>query len=248
MKKTKIIFDKPIYVGQAILDISKTCMYEFHYEYVKKKWKKAKLCFTDTDSLLYQIETEDLFEDIAGDIAERFDTCDFASDHPKVADGTIVRMNKKVPGLMKDETAGKQILEFVGLRAKCYSIKLDADGIKKCKGVKKNVIKKRMSHEDWVKCVEDQKPQMREMTCFRSEKHEVSTVVVNKIALSANDDKRKLMCDGISTLALGYKEKERNVEKINKIQEIRVERFVERKEKAQKMSQEQLIHKLLEKS
>ena len=69
MKKTKIVFNKPVYVGQAILDISKTCMYDFHYKYVKEKWPKSQLCFTDTDSLLYMIETDDLFEDISGDIA-----------------------------------------------------------------------------------------------------------------------------------------------------------------------------------
>ena len=247
MKKTKIVFDKPIYVGQAILDISKTCMYEFHYEYVKKKWPKAKLCFTDTDSLLYRIETEDLFEDIAGDVAERFDTSEFASDHEKVVDGTIVRMNKKVPGLMKDETCGKQIIDFVGLRPKCYSLKVDeGGGTKKCKGVKKSVVKKRMAHEDWVRCVEDQKPQMQEMVCIRSQKHSVSTVVVNKIALSANDDKRKLMCDGVSTQALGYKGEVRECEKEVKRYEKR-ERQPERAQReSEKMTQEQLIFKMMD--
>ena len=68
MRKTSLLFNKPVYVEQAILDISKTCMYKFHYEYVKQKWNKAQLCFTDTDSLLYKIETEDLFEDISPDI------------------------------------------------------------------------------------------------------------------------------------------------------------------------------------
>ena len=247
MKKTKIVFDKPIYVGQAILDISKTCMYEFHYEYVKKKWPEAKLCFTDTDSLLYRIETEDLFEDIAGDVAERFDTSEFASDHEKVVDGTIVRMNKKVPGLMKDETCGKQIIDFVGLRPKCYSLKVDeGGGTKKCKGVKKSVVKKRMAHEDWVRCVEDQKPQMQEMVCIRSQKHSVSTVVVNKIALSANDDKRKLMCDGVSTQALGYKGEVRECEKEVKRYEKR-ERQPERAQReSEKMTQEQLIFKMMD--
>ena len=203
MKKTKIMFNKPVYVGQAILDISKTCMYDFHYKYVKEKWPKAQLCFTDTDSLLYMIETDDLFEDIAVDVAEHFDTSEFPSDHPKVLDGTIKKMNKKVLGMMKDETCGAQIVDFVGLKAKCYSFLMEDSGQRKCKGIKKDVIK-RMEHKDWVTCLNEQNVLMKEMTCFRSRKHKISTVVLNKVALSANDDKRVIMADGISTLAHGH--------------------------------------------
>ena len=203
MKKTVIVFDKPVYVGQAILDISKTLMYDFHYNYVKKKWPEAQLCFTDTDSLLYKIETEDLFEDISKDVAEKFDTSDFAKDHPKVLDGTLKRMNKKVLGMMKDETAGKQIVDFVGLGAKCYSILEEESETKKCKGIKKDVIK-RMRHKDWVTCLNEKKALLKQMTCFRSKKHEISTVVLNKVALTAEDDKRVILPDGISTLAYGH--------------------------------------------
>ena len=204
-KKTRIEFRKPIFVGQAILDISKTCMFEFHYGYVKEKWgEKAKLCFTDTDSLLYRIETEDLFEDISGVIKARFDTSDFAKDHEKVVDGTIAVVNKKVPGLMKDESAGKQIKEFVGLKAKCYTIKMDEKGgIKKCKGVKKSTVKK-MRHEEWVSCLESGMTEMRGMVCIRSSLHNVWTMVVNKVALSSNDDKRFVRANGIDTLAWGH--------------------------------------------
>ena len=203
MKKAKIMFNKPVYVGQAILDISKTCMYDFHYKYVKEKWSKSQLCFTDTDSLLYMIETDDLFEDISGDIAENFDTSDFPSDHPKVLDGTIKRMNKKVLGMMKDETFGMPIVDFVGLKAKCYSFILEESGKRKCKGIKKDVIK-RMEHKDWITCLNEQNVLMKEMTCFRSNKHDIATVVLNKVALNANDDKRVVMADGISTFAHGH--------------------------------------------
>ena len=203
MKKTMIVFTKPVYVGQAILDISKTCMYDFHYKYVKEKWPKSQLCFTDTDSLLYMIETEDLFEDIAGDVAENFNTSEFPSDHPKVLDGTIKRMNKKVLGMMKDETCGKPIVDFVGLKAKCYSFLMEDSGQRKCKGIKKDVIR-RMEHKDWVTCLNEQSALMKQMTCFRSRKHEISTVVLNKLALSADDDKRVILADGIGTLAHGH--------------------------------------------
>ena len=72
MKKTEIYFDKPVYVGQAILDLSKTLMFDFHYNYIRKKHKhKAELLFTDTDSLMYQIYTDDFYKDISRDIKKK---------------------------------------------------------------------------------------------------------------------------------------------------------------------------------
>ena len=203
MNRIKILFNKPVYVGQAILDISKTRMYDFHYNYVKKKWKNTKLCFTDTDSLLYMIETDDLFEDISADIASNFDTSDYPKDYQKVVDGTIAIMNKKVPGLMKDEVAGKQITKFIGLRPKCYAFKTADEEKKSCKGIK-IVEKKKMSFEDWERCLRTQEPMMRQMTCFRSKKHTVSTIVLNKVALSTDDDKVVIQDDKISTCPWGF--------------------------------------------
>ena len=205
MRRTKMVFNKPIFVGQAILDISKTLIYDFHYKYVKQKWKEAQLCFTDTDSLLYEIETENLFVDIAEDVDAKFDTSDFSETHPCIVDGTLERKNKKVLGLMKDEARGEIIEEFVGLKPKLYSIKMhEGKGTKKCKGVKKKVVEKRISHEDFVACLESQKPAMRQMECIQSLKHELFSQTVNKIALSANDDKRFMCEDGIRTLAWGH--------------------------------------------
>ena len=140
MKKTGLTMNKPVYLGMNILDLSKTLMFDFHYNYIKKKYgNKAKLLFTDTDSLMYEIQTEDFNEDIKGDVKDRFDTSDYPSNHPS---GIPTGCNKKVLGMFKDEAGGKIIDEFVGLRAKLYSYKmLEGEESKKCKGVKKLVVK-----------------------------------------------------------------------------------------------------------
>ena len=83
MKKTELTFDKPVYLGMCILDLSKSLMYDFHYNYIKKKYgDKVKLLFTDTDSLMYEIQTEDFYKDISEDIEAKFNTSEYPSNHP----------------------------------------------------------------------------------------------------------------------------------------------------------------------
>ena len=203
MKMTKLDFDKPVYLGMCILDLSKTLMYDFHYNYIKKKYEnKAKLLLTDTDSFMYEIQTKDFYKDISRDVKDRFDTSGYPSNHPSdIPSG----FNKKVLGMFKDEVNGDIIDEFVGLRAKLYSYKMfDGKESKKCKGVKKSVVKKSITHEDYKTCLTTGKEQLRKQNIIRSYKHEVYTEEVNKIALSASDDKRYILEDGINTLALGH--------------------------------------------
>ena len=124
-------------------------MYDFHYNYIKSKYgSQAKLLYTDTDSLIYEIGTEDCYRDIAGDLDTWFDTSEFDASHPS---GIQTGVNKKVIGMMKDEAAGKIIQEFVGLGAKQYSFKMwvDSSEQKRCKGIRKNVVKNRITHEDY---------------------------------------------------------------------------------------------------
>ena len=203
MKRTKLVYNKPIYLGMCILDLSKTLMYDFHYNYIKHKYgDRAKLLFTDTDSLCYEIKTDDFYVDIADDIESRFDTSEYPKDHPS---GIKSGMNKKVIGVFKDEAGGKQIEEFVGLRAKLYSYKISGEeDHKKCKGVKKAVVRKSITHDDYKKCLLTREEQLRKMNVIRSHLHEVYTEEVNKVALSADDDKRVILTDGISTLAYGH--------------------------------------------
>ncbi|CAH3018844.1 unnamed protein product [Porites evermanni] len=201
MKRTEVYFNKPVYVGQAILDLSKTLMFDFHYNYIKKKYRdKAGLMFTDTDSLLYQIHTDDFYRDISNDILEKFDTSDYPPDHES---GIPTGVNKKVIGMYKDEVSGRQITKFVGLRPKLYTFKIEDGSLtKKCKGVKKNVVKKGIEFENYVECLFTGEKQMRTMKIIRSENHEIYSKEVNKIALSNEDDKRKVLEDKVETLAL----------------------------------------------
>jgi len=204
MKKTELVFNKPVYLGMSILDLSKTLMYDFHYYYIKKKYgSKAYLLFTDTDSLCYEFETEDFYKDISADAQEKFDTSKFSPNHPSSIPTGI---NKKVPGMFKDEAGGEIITEFVGLRAKLYAIKkLDGEEEKKCKGVKRGVVKKSISFEDFKKCLFSGRQQPRTMNIIRSHKHEICTETINKISLSSSDDKRIIQPDKIQTLALGFR-------------------------------------------
>ena len=164
------------------------------------------LLFTDTDSLCYEIKTEDFYVDISSDIENRFDTSDYPTDHPAITEGFPIGKNKKVIGMFKDEACGKQIEEFVGLRAKLYLYKMHEDRmeVKKCKGVKKSVVKKTITHEDYKDCLLTQEGQMRKMNIIRSHMHELYTEEINKVALSGEDDKRIIQDDGISTLAYGH--------------------------------------------
>ena len=135
MGKTEIYMNKPVYLGMTILDVPKTLMFDFRYGYVKLKWgEKAKLLFTDTDSLMYEIETEDFYKDIAPDVHEWFDTSNYPTKHPS---GIPTGVNKKVIGMFKDEKGGKIVTEFVGLRAKNYSLMCDGEEEKNVRGLKK---------------------------------------------------------------------------------------------------------------
>ena len=206
MRKTKVGLDKPIFVGAAILDLSKIHMFEFFYGYVKRKWEKVKVLYSDTDSLILEIETDDFWRDTGEDVEKWFDTSKYPRDHFAVESCSFpVGKNKKVLGKFKDEADGKIIRGFAGLRAKCYSVLLEEKRkeIKKAKGTKKHTVKG-ISHEDYVRVLQGEKfPPMKNIS-FRSHLHEIFTEQMWKVALSAEDDKRIVGEDGVSTLAIGH--------------------------------------------
>ena len=143
--KCNLVLNRPVYVGISILDLSKHLMYDFYYNQLKTQYgESCQLPYTDTDSLLLKIETKDVYKDIAQN-QTLYDTSDYTQDHPLYSSA-----NKMVLGKLKDECAGRAIAAYAGLRPKMYSI-LEAGGknTKKAKGVKKNVVKKHIRHEQY---------------------------------------------------------------------------------------------------
>ena len=204
MKKTKVKMNKPIYLGLSILEISKTLMFEFRYDYMKPKYgNNVKLCYMDTDSFVMNIKTNDFYKDIANDVESRFDTSNYEVNRP-IPTGK----NKKVIGLMKDELGGNIITEFVTLRPKTYSyLTDDAKEDKKAKGTKKCVIKRMIKFDDYKNCLLNDKVILKSQERFMSKKHDVYTENINKIALSNGNDKRIVSLDKITNYPYGYKGK-----------------------------------------
>ena len=131
----------------------------------------------------------------------RFDTFGYCPNCP-----LPIGLNKKVIGLMKNELGGAIMTEFVALRPKLYSYrKLDGVEDKKCKGIKKCVVKKTLTFDDYKDCLFNPDGIYRSQLMFRSSKHEVHTIEVNKVALNRDDDKRISKKGGIATLARRYK-------------------------------------------
>ena len=199
--KETLTLNRPAYVGMCILDLSKTLMYDFHYNYIKNKYgDKAKLLFTDTDSLSYEIEAKDVYKDFFND-KDKFDNSDYPNSSPY-----FDKTNKKVIGKFKDEAAGIPITEFVGLRSKMYSyIKDISKGGKTAKGIKKNVIKEDITHKDYKNTLSKKIEMHHKMKTIRSQNHELCSYEINKVSLSCFDDKRYIHEDGKTSYAYGHK-------------------------------------------
>ena len=172
----------------TILDISKIAIYEFWYDYMKPKYgDNVKLCYMDTDSVIPFIKTEDFYENIADDVEKKFDTSNYVVERP-----LPTGMNKKEIGLMKDELGGRIMTKIIALRAKTYAYLIDDDSseVKKAKGTKKCVIKKVLKFNNCKDCLLNNELVLKSQQRFKSERHDVYTKEVNKIALSSSDDKR----------------------------------------------------------
>lgn len=201
MNRSKSKYNKPIYIGFCVLDLSKFKMYNFHYGYMKSKFKNnVSLNYMDTDSFIYSIRTNNFYEDIKSDIESNFDTSDYSENNIF----NFPRVNKKILGMMKDENIGNIMTEFVGLGPKVYSFTTDNDkDIKKAKGVKKCVIDQ-YTIDNYKNCLFNREILSDFMYTFTSKLHNILTRKIHKVTLSPTDTKRKIKDDGINTYAWGH--------------------------------------------
>ncbi|CAP33968.1 Protein CBG15878, partial [Caenorhabditis briggsae] len=204
MTQKSIKLDKPIYVGMSILDLSKYLMYEFHYDVMLPKYSSnLRLCYQDTDSYIYEIKTDDVYEDMQS-MKEHFDFSDYPTDNKLYS-----IENKKVIGKFKDELNGKIMTEIVAFRPKQYAFKID-DGSeqKKNKGIKKSVVKKEMTFNDYKNCLENRTIERKQQTLISSSKHEISSVRQNKVVLNniigKDKETKRYFVDNINSLAFGH--------------------------------------------
>ena len=192
--KPVLILNKPIYVGFTVLDLSKWLMYDFHYNFIKKNFS-AKLLFTDTDSLTYEIQSENIYKDFHK-WKDLFDFSNYSKDSTFYDD-----THKKVIGKMKDEYAGAIIDQFIGLKSKMYSIKkINGSESSTTKGV--NIATEFNEFKD---VLFNKKVIRHKMKRIQAKKHKIGIYEIDKISLSCFDDKRYVL-DGINTLAYFHKD------------------------------------------
>ena len=197
--KTSLQLSRPTYVGFCVLDLSKTLMYNFHYDYIKEKYgEKASLLFTDTDSLCYAIETDNIYNDWERD-SHLFDFSEYPTTHRLYSN-----KNKRALGCFKDETISIPISEFVGLRSKMYSIKYGAKEKQTAKGVSNRVVKRELKHSVYKECLFDKTCNRVSNKTIQSYKHQLFSVETKKIGLSSYDDKRYVLNCGVKTRAHGH--------------------------------------------
>lgn len=205
----KVVFNKPLYVGMCILDLSKILMYNFHYQYIKSAkvstYFNSRLCYCDTDSFIYkftptaegsEITIYDIFK---RDVYEHFDT----SDYPENNVFGMPRVNKKILGKFTDELKGKIMSEFIALRPKMYAYKVDNQTKKRLKGVSESAVRY-ITFEDYLETLMEKSQMYASFNNIRSVNHTLYSTRVTKLALDSNDDKRYILADGIDTLAIGH--------------------------------------------
>lgn len=216
LDKKTVCLDKPIYAGFTILDLSKHHMYDFHYNTMKPLYgDKIKLMMTDTDSLVYKIETDDFYDDMKR-YKQYFDMSEYSTINP-----IFNETNKKVIGKFKDETGDCIPKEFIGVRSKVYCMTAELPSFyqelnseeqksldkklltKKLKGIPKNIVKKEINVEHYSNCVLKNKDHIAEgIVAFRTKDLSNYTIQQNKVALRNKDDKR--IWDGLNSYAYGH--------------------------------------------
>lgn len=199
LKKTEIKFRKPIYLGMTILDIAKLQIYKFHYEFAKQKFGKVSLLYSDTDSLIYQIETCDAYR-VMRENATQFDTSAFPNDNPF----QIIPQNKRCLGLMKDECAGNPMTEYVGLASKLYAFRTqNLSEVTKAKGVRTSDSNS-LRLDTYLNVLNTVSQLYNKQFRIVSKAHEVFLVEQLKRSLAVSDDKREWSHDLLTSVPWGF--------------------------------------------
>ena len=204
LNKKTVQLNKPIYAGFSILELSKYHMYDFHYNTMKPRYNEnIELMMTDTDSLVYLIQTEDFYKDMY-EMRDYFDLSEYSKSNP-IYDET----NKKAIGKFKDETGDKIIRTFVGVRSKVYAIETEdpinkkLNETKKLKGIPKMIVKKQMTLNHYRECVLENKDKIIDgIVGFRTKDLMNYTTIQSKVGLRNTDTKR--IWDGINSKAYGH--------------------------------------------
>ena len=199
-KKLRIHLNKPIYIGFKVLELSKLVMYQFFYHVLKPIFgHRLRLLATDTDSFILEIESPNLNAELA-QIQHHLDLSNYDKEHE-----LYDLNNRKVPGKFKNEYPNKTLTKFVGLRAKCYALE-STEGMvcKRAKGCQKSVVAAELSIQDYENCLQQRTNIIRTQHLLRSRQQTMYTVRQNKVALSANDDKRYTLPNQDRTIPWGH--------------------------------------------
>jgi hypothetical protein len=202
--REQIVYDKPVYIGCAILDLSKLKMLEFHYKVIDKQFgEKAKLIYSDTDSFVYKIEHEDIYKWQKENATQWFDLSD--SKRPDLQSNE----NNNKLWFFKDELNSQILTEWIGLNPKCYGYryqKYEANEIKeqkKAKGVSYVIVEKTLPFKTYKNTLDTDITVRREITSIRSFNQELFSISYEKDCLTSYYDKMKML-DNINCEPFGY--------------------------------------------
>ena len=201
MRNNIVKMDKPIAIGFTHLELSKFHMFRLHFDSFKQEYQSNLiLAYTDTDSFIYYIKTKDIFDDFREKFFNLMDFSDYPKSHICYNDE-----RRKCIGFLKDEMNSNQITEFIGLKPKMYIILQSSEkNLKRAKGVKKSVLDKQISFDNYFDCLFKERYFIHSMNRSQSKNHIIHAIQEKKLSLSPLDDKRYILDDKISTYAYGH--------------------------------------------
>ncbi|XP_015794009.1 uncharacterized protein LOC107370543 [Tetranychus urticae] len=198
MRKLSVMMNKPISIGFTVLELAKLKMFEIHYDTFKQHYRdNINMIYTDTDSLIYAIKTQDIVSDLRY-FSSIMDFSNYPKEHPLYSN-----VNNKKIGYLKDELAGKQIGEFVGIRPKLYAVKTEDEVKKRAKGVPRSILKNKITFEDYLTCLHDHRITSDTAITLQSDHHNIQMIQRTKVMLSPFDDKR-YWTDKLTSYAYGH--------------------------------------------